>query len=100
MPNEVPVVRIALNDSRYRRSQDQEFLTFDEADRFLEDYCGACTQTRKCAINNGLRRAMGENYPYWHEKLVKRELKLMTTNPEGILPGTVINCRRFQLRRH
>jgi hypothetical protein len=83
----------------YIRAESQEFLTFQEGDDFLEWQCASCTKYRSngyrnCRMNDGLRIAMGENYPIWFNDFVK-------VNPNGENPrdDVKILCKRYTQRK-
>ncbi len=54
----------------YTSSSTQEFRTFGEAIKLLEDYCKICRYSR-CDVEKALRGAMGENYPMWNRRFVR-----------------------------
>ena len=43
--------------------------SYSMAGEFLKDFCRDCAK-KECDINNALRMAMGENYPFGHEALI------------------------------
>jgi hypothetical protein len=44
-------------------------LNYENSNRFLADYCGRCAKSDGCGIQEGMRLAMGNNYPYGHQSL-------------------------------
>lgn len=97
---------IKHDDERYKLATSQGFNTFEEADKFLWDYCDKCRLEGNCAITYELRAAMDENYPMWDRNFVKLELKQEyetriwgDVDPETILPERVISCKKFQLKQ-
>ena len=45
------------------------YITFQDGDEIL-GYCRSCTKNPSCKMNETLRQAMGENFPYWHQKFI------------------------------
>ena len=62
-------IQISPEDKRYELSQYQEFRTFEEAERLLSGYCNKCKSESNCRINNELRSAIGNNYPFFLKNL-------------------------------
>jgi hypothetical protein len=44
-------------------------VTFEMGDKIL-DYCRSCTKKPNCKMNQTLRYAMGEDFPYWSERFI------------------------------
>lgn len=51
----------------------QYFGTFDEGTTFIQNQCGSCRLKKECKINNQLRAAIGNNYPFWNKNFTKWE---------------------------
>ena len=94
---------INIHDKRYEKTEFQEFSNISEAIKFLGDYCGKCIYN-KCVTQRHLRSAMGENYPFWSNNFIKRELKFKySQEPWGPysekksgLQGIIISCKKFK----
>lgn len=78
----------------YKRTLYQEFSTFADAENLLRNYCNNCVRCnpdpKKCNINEALRAAMGENYPFWAKPFVKIELRDSSARLE-----TKVVCKLF-----
>jgi len=45
------------------------YVTFESGDEIL-GYCRSCTKKPDCDMNQILRQAMGDNFPYWSERFI------------------------------
>lgn len=44
--------------------------SFRDGDYILSNYCAFCVKKPNCEINEILRHAMGDNFPFWAEEFV------------------------------
>lgn len=73
----------------------QKFEESWEVVYFLEEYCSQCVKLDDCEMNDALRHAKGDNYPFFDKAFVK---VLPDLNLDEYPIGMVI-CKKFTDRQ-
>lgn len=82
----------------FKSSSRQSFDTFREGEELMWNYCNSCARKNDCPINDEMRSAMGNDYPFWDDSLVRVYAPLRSWDDSYQDTRDKVICTKYQSR--